>query len=68
MRSLLFIPAALDDKESVPLLAAQLADPQTPLPALKDIVRALGSLGGDQAVQALRKLLLTYRSWPPTGC
>ena len=56
------VEAALDDKESVPLLAAQLSDPQTPLPALKDIVRALGSLGGDQAVQALRKLLLTYRS------
>src|SRR5262249_48788944 len=56
------VSAAVNDKESVPLLAAHLMDPATPLQALKEIVRALTSLGGDDAVSAMRNFLLTYRS------
>lgn len=56
------VEAAVEDKESVPLIAAHLADPATPLAALKEIVRALIQLGGTDSVQALRNMLLTYRS------
>jgi len=56
------VVAAIDDKEAAPLLAAHLVDPATPLPALKEIVRALVALGGAPSVAALRDLVLTYRA------
>lgn len=50
--------------ETVPLLAERLHDPSTPQPALKDIVLALTSLGGKDAIPPLRKLLFLYRADP----
>ncbi len=58
------VEAAIDDKQSVPLLAVQLLDPATPLHSLKEIVRALISLGGKDAIKPLRDLVLTYRCDP----
>lgn len=45
-------------------LLRQLADPQTPLPALAAIVDALWAIGDRRALEALRELLLTYRCEP----
>ena len=54
--------AALDAKDAVPLLAAQLADHETPEAALRDITASLASLGGPQATQALTEFLLEYHA------
>jgi len=58
------VEAAIDDKEAVPLLAAQLLDPATPLAALKELVRSLITLGGKETIKPLRDLVLTYRCDP----
>jgi hypothetical protein len=54
--------AALDAKEAVPLLAAQLADHETPESALRDLVASLASLGGPEAARALADFLLEYHA------
>ena len=56
------VAAAVAAKETVPALAERLLDPNTPAPALKDIVSALTDLGGVGSAQALRDLLLMYRA------
>lgn len=56
--------AALDVKEAAPLVAAQLADHETPDRALKDLAATLGTLGGADATRALTRFLLMYRSDP----
>jgi hypothetical protein len=58
------LAAALGLKEAVPELAAHLRDPATPQTALKDVVVALGRLGGKDAARALQSFLLTYRADP----
>jgi hypothetical protein len=58
------VSAAIDDKKAAPLLALQLLDPATPLAALKEIVRALISLGGKEVIKPLRDMVLTYRCDP----
>ena len=55
------VAVAVNDPQSVDLLAAHLLDPATPLGALKEIVTALVSLGGPGAVRPLRDFVLTYR-------
>jgi outer membrane protein assembly factor BamB len=55
---------ALDAKDAAPQLAAQLLEPATPQPVLKELVAALTHLGGKDAVRAMRELLLTYRADP----
>jgi hypothetical protein len=54
--------AALGVAEAVPLLAAHLADHETPEAALKDLVSALATLGGPVAVHALADFLLQYHA------
>jgi outer membrane protein assembly factor BamB len=54
--------AALDAKDAVPLLAAQLASHETPESALRDITSSLASLGGPQATEALSEFLLEYHA------
>jgi hypothetical protein len=56
--------AALDVKEAVPLLAAHLADHETPTAALKDLTAALATLGGPEATRALAEFLLQYHAAP----
>ncbi len=55
------VSAVINDQQAANLLALHLLDPATPLPALKEIVKALNTLGGPDAHRALRDLLLTYR-------
>ena len=55
---------ALDVKEAAPLLAAHLADHETPERALKPIVETLARLGGADAEHALREFLLEYHADP----
>jgi outer membrane protein assembly factor BamB len=54
----------LEVKEAAPLLAAHLADHETPERALKDVVQALAHLGGADAEHALREFLLEYHADP----
>ncbi|MEO6952219.1 MAG: PQQ-binding-like beta-propeller repeat protein [Polyangia bacterium] len=56
--------AGIDAKSLAPAIASHLADPETPQPSLKDLVVALGTLGGKDASRALRTFLLTYRADP----
>ena len=56
--------ASIDAKTLAPAIASHLADPETPQSSLKDIVLALGTLGGKDASRALRTFLLTYRADP----
>jgi len=56
--------AALDVKEAAPLLAAHLADHETPEAALKDVAETLAHLGGPDAEHALREFLLEYHADP----
>lgn len=56
------VAAAVAAKETVPALSERLLDPNTPAPALKEIVAALTDLGGVGSAQALRDLLLLYRA------
>jgi outer membrane protein assembly factor BamB len=56
--------AALDVKEAAPLLAAHLADHETPERALAPIVDTLAKLGGAEAEHALREFLLEYHADP----
>jgi outer membrane protein assembly factor BamB len=55
---------ALDVKEAAPLLAAHLADHETPERALKPVVETLARLGGADAEHALREFLLEYHADP----
>ncbi|MBK8482152.1 MAG: PQQ-binding-like beta-propeller repeat protein [Proteobacteria bacterium] len=59
--------AALRLPEAVRPLLLQLADPQTPLPALAAVVDALWAIGDRRAMEPLRELLLTYRCEPELG-
>jgi hypothetical protein len=56
--------AALDVQPAAPLLAAHLADHETPESALKDVAQALAHLGGADAEHALREFLLEYHADP----
>ena len=56
--------AAVDAKEAAPLLAAHLADHETPERQLKDIALTLAHLGGPDAEHALREFLLEYHADP----
>jgi outer membrane protein assembly factor BamB len=56
--------AALDVKEAAPLLAAHLADHETPERALQPIAEALARFGGADAEHALREFLLEYHADP----
>ncbi len=56
--------ASIDARELAPAIASHLADPETPQTSLKDIVVALGALGGKDAARALRTFLLAYRADP----
>jgi PQQ-like domain len=56
--------AALDVKEAAPLVAAHLADHETPSRALADLTTTLAQLGGADAARALREFLLTYHADP----
>ena len=51
-------------KEAAPLIGSHLADPETPQSSLRDLVAALGALGGKDSIRALRSFLLTYRADP----
>lgn len=55
---------ALEVKEAAPLLAAHLADHETPDRALKPIAETLAKLGGPDAEHALREFLLEYHADP----
>jgi outer membrane protein assembly factor BamB len=55
---------ALGVRESAPLLAAHLADHETPERALKDLATTLAQLGGPDATRALREFLLAYHADP----
>ena len=54
----------LEVKEAAPLLAAHLADHETPERALKPIAETLAHLGGADAEHALREFLLEYHADP----
>ncbi len=56
--------AEIGSKDAAPLIGAHLADPETPQGSLKDLVLALGTLGGKDAGRALKAFLLTYRADP----
>jgi outer membrane protein assembly factor BamB len=56
--------AEIGSKDAAPLIGAHLADPETPQPALRELVTALGALGGKDASKALRAFLLSYRADP----
>ncbi|HEY7955088.1 MAG TPA: PQQ-binding-like beta-propeller repeat protein [Polyangia bacterium] len=56
--------AGLGAKQAAPELAAHLADPATPQPALRELASGLAELGGAEAVRALGDYLLTYRADP----
>ncbi|MSP59671.1 MAG: hypothetical protein EXR72_04895 [Myxococcales bacterium] len=58
------VSAVVSDRESSALLARHLADPATPLAAMKEIVKSIVSLGGPEAVKPLRDLVLAYRCDP----
>ena len=58
------VVAALDDRTAAPLLGAQLLDFAVPLPALKDLARALVTIGGKESIAPLRDFLLAYRCDP----
>ncbi len=51
-------------KEAVPALVEQLRDPETPAVVVKDVADALGAIGSQDALPALRAFLLVYRSDP----
>lgn len=55
---------ALGAREAAPLVAAHLADHETPEPALRDLVATLASLAATDAgvTRALREFLLMYRA------
>ncbi|MCA1663761.1 MAG: hypothetical protein LC659_05760, partial [Myxococcales bacterium] len=55
---------ALDVKEAAPLLAAHLADHETPERALEPVAETLAHLGGADAEHALREFLLEYHADP----
>lgn len=61
------VAAALRLPEAVPVLADRLLDPSTPQNALRDVVVALSTIGGKEALVALRKVLFLYRSDPAFG-
>ncbi len=56
--------AEIGARDAAPLIGAHLADPETPQPALKDLVVSLATLGGKDAARALRGFLLAYRADP----
>lgn len=56
------VAAAMAAKEATPVLAERLLDPSTPTAALKEVVSALTTLGGEGSARALRDLLMMYRS------
>jgi outer membrane protein assembly factor BamB len=58
------VVAAVGDRSAVPLLGQHLLDPATPLPALKEIVKALIVLGGTESIKPLRDMVLAYRCDP----
>jgi hypothetical protein len=55
---------ALGVREAAPLIAAHLGDHETPEPVLKDLAATLAALGGNDALRALRELLLQYHADP----
>ena len=56
--------ASMNVKKAVPALAGHLHDPHTPITTLKDIVAAMGEIGGEGVIKPLRQFILDYRADP----
>ncbi|MFH0899195.1 MAG: PQQ-binding-like beta-propeller repeat protein [Pseudomonadota bacterium] len=56
--------AAIANPQAAPALIKHLEDPDTPLPAVREIAIALAACGNKEALPALRRYLLLYRVDP----